>query len=189
MYNSFPYFSIWRVKTFDGGATFTEAERIHGNDPSNSAETKYDYRHIETAPWNPNRLFGVEIHTIFDVDSSAGLIDYAGDPGYDDVTWLFQKTYFSGVDQPSGQRTIQGSNYPNPFVSQTIITFSLSETATATLTVTDLLGRTIARTNYGTLSAGNHDIPFDGHALEAGSFPYVITAGGKRISGMLTIIK
>jgi hypothetical protein len=117
MYTSYPYFGIWQTTTIDGGVNFTYPVMVHGNDLTNSSAQQYDYRQIETAPWIPSSPSGeLNIHTLFNVDTSAGIIDYAGNPGYDEVTWLSESRQFSGVEQQASQKSLQILNYPNPLL-------------------------------------------------------------------------
>lgn len=186
---SYPYFSIWRTMTLDGGANFSEASKIHGNDVSNDVEQKYDYRQIETSPWNPGPSEIFSIHTLFNVDSSAGIIDYAGNPGYDEVTWLFETGQFSGVGNRSVLRPLQVMNYPNPVTTRTVFPLLLSEAAPVVIVITDLLGRKIYRSDLGILNTGKQEISFDAKNLQAGSYPYVIMIGGVRSSGIFTVTR
>jgi hypothetical protein len=186
---SYPYFSIWRTTTLDGGATFSEASLVRGNDLSNDNEQKHDYRQIETAPWNPTTAGLWSIHTIYNVDSSAGTIDYAGNPGYDQVTWLFETSQISKVTKDASPGSVQALNYPNPANSGTTFPLVLSQDAPVTIEVNDLLGREVARSNFGTLPSGKQKVVLDTRSLASGSYPYVLTVGTLRSSGVLSVIK
>ena len=84
-------------------------------------------------------------------------------------------------------------NYPNPFAGSTNILLALPEAAEVSVTILDLLGRTVQQTNPLRLPAGRHHaVPIDGTALPAGAYPYRViirTAGMTLVrSGMLTRI-
>jgi len=77
---------------------------------------------------------------------------------------------------PSGFSLDQ--NYPNPFNPQTSIRFTLPMTERVTLTVHDLLGRTVATLLHNeSLGAGSHTVPFNGQGLASGMYIYRIQAG------------
>ena len=69
-------------------------------------------------------------------------------------------------------------NYPNPFNPSTNIRFSLPDAESVTLTVHDLLGRTVSTLLYNqTLNAGSHTVPFNGQGLASGMYIYRIQVG------------
>ncbi|MFI5264635.1 MAG: hypothetical protein ACHQM6_08980, partial [Candidatus Kapaibacterium sp.] len=187
-FSSYPFFGIWRVKTVDGGANFSDPEMIHGNDLNNPNAQTYDYRQIETAPWNPGSGASVKFHTLFNVDTLAGIMPYSGNPGFDDVTWLFEVTGAAGVAALSNADG-QVINYPNPFGTKTILPVTLPEASNISLVVTDALGREMDRTNYGILAVGDQQIVFDGTKLHPGSYPYVLRAGDKLSRGVFKVLK
>lgn len=60
--------------------------------------------------------------------------------------------------------------YPNPFNNMTNIAFDLPHEVTGRLVVYDVLGR-ITNTLYdGRLSAGSHQMQFDGNGLSSGTY-------------------
>ncbi len=189
MFISYPYFSIWQTTTKDGGLSFSEASLVRGNDVTNANEQKYDYRQIETAPWNPDASGSVKFHTIFNVDSSAGVIDYVGNPGYDEVTWLLETRQFAGVDEKSGVNSLQILNYPNPVNSKTSFPLFLSDAVSVSLEITDIVGRNIMKKNFGILSPGKQEISVDAKYLECGSYLYTLTVGGDHSSGVFTVVR
>ena len=80
------------------------------------------------------------------------------------------------------QDVVLHSNYPNPFVGTTRIMLDLPEAAEVTVTVMDMLGRTVQQTDAGRLPAGkHHEIAVDGRSLSAGAYPYrvVVRTGNK----------
>jgi hypothetical protein len=68
--------------------------------------------------------------------------------------------------------------YPNPFNPVTTITLGVPHAAEVTVTVLDLLGRTVASLISGvTLSAGYHEIQWNGGNLASGSYLVRVEAG------------
>ncbi|MFH1687445.1 MAG: T9SS type A sorting domain-containing protein [bacterium] len=63
-------------------------------------------------------------------------------------------------------------NYPNPFNPTTTIAFSLPERSKVTITVIDILGRTVNEIDMGELAAGTHETIYDASALASGMYFY-----------------
>jgi type IX secretion system substrate protein len=80
-------------------------------------------------------------------------------------------------------------NYPNPFNPRTSIVFELPAATNVRLTIVDQLGRTVQKPADGHFSAGSHSIPVDGSRLASGTYLYVLTAGGERLTRLLTLVK
>ncbi len=62
------------------------------------------------------------------------------------------------------------SAYPNPFNPQTHLTYTLSESGTASLVVFDVSGKEIARLAQGWHFAGSHQVTFDASGLSSGVY-------------------
>jgi hypothetical protein len=80
-------------------------------------------------------------------------------------------------------------NFPNPFNPSTQIEFSITERSFVTLTVHDLLGRTIQTLTQGTLGVGTYSTTFDGSRLTSGIYYYTITAGSRQETKKMLLIK
>jgi hypothetical protein len=68
-------------------------------------------------------------------------------------------------------------NYPNPFNPTTTIAFALHQKGTTTMTLYDLLGRTVKTLINGELEAGSHEIRFDASGLPSAVYFYTIQSG------------
>jgi hypothetical protein len=68
-------------------------------------------------------------------------------------------------------------NYPNPFNPFTTISFTLPNSELVSLTVFDLTGNEVVRTDYGGMSPGWHQVYFDGGNLPSGKYFYRLQAG------------
>ncbi len=60
--------------------------------------------------------------------------------------------------------------YPNPFNPQTVIPFSVTESAIVRLLVFDMLGRQVATLVDGAFEAGVYQAVFDGSLLPSGMY-------------------
>ena len=90
----------------------------------------------------------------------------------------------SGIDDPSPRSTVALlGNQPNPFSRQTVISFTLSRPEEVALDIIDPSGRRVAVLLEGTVSAGIHEVAWDGTALDgtraaSGVYFYRLNAGG-----------
>lgn len=93
----------------------------------------------------------------------------------------------------SGQvpkKTSLNQNYPNPFNPTTNISFSLSQAATVTLRIFDVLGRMVSSPIVShQYSAGSHVVTFDGSQLSSGIYFYRLKAGNQAITKKMMLIK
>jgi hypothetical protein len=80
-------------------------------------------------------------------------------------------------------------NYPNPFNASTQIQFSLKTDGAVSLRVYDILGRETITLVDAWLPLGRHTVTFDASRLSSGTYIYVMTAGGVRISKKLVLLK
>ncbi len=78
---------------------------------------------------------------------------------------------------------------PNPFNPGTRLRFSLAEAARVELTVHDLSGRELRRLKSGPMSAGNHEIEWDGDGLASGVYLIQLNAGDERLNAKAILLK
>ncbi|MCB2211818.1 T9SS type A sorting domain-containing protein [bacterium] len=85
---------------------------------------------------------------------------------------------------PSGQpRTYAVSPaYPNPFNGSTTLHVSLPVASDLIVTVTDILGRTVAEPIHGSFPAGSHPVTLNLHDHAAGIYLVRVAAAGQRRS-------
>jgi hypothetical protein len=107
----------------------------------------------------------------------------------------------TSVDEPSEQTisisTILHNNYPNPFNSSTIISYSVPSTLTNSKTELDIYnveGKLVTRLLNKTLPAGNYMTKWDGtdrmgKSVASGIYLYRITIGSNSVSGKIIVIK
>lgn len=103
----------------------------------------------------------------------------------------------SGTDDPI---TVPGNlalaaNYPNPFNSSTVISFSLEREMRVDLEIFDLLGRKITTLYSGPLGAGDNSFVWDGRSSSgkkqaSGIFFYRLSvSGGESLTRRMTLLK
>jgi hypothetical protein len=79
--------------------------------------------------------------------------------------------------------------YPNPFNPTTQMRFTLPEEAHVSLRVYNMLGQEIALLVDESLQAGSFVSRFDGRNLPSGTYVAVMTAGGRRFTQRMLLIK
>ena len=80
-------------------------------------------------------------------------------------------------------------NYPNPFARQSRIRFAVPLPGRSRLTVYDVLGREIERLVDQTLEPGTYEVVFDAAGLPAGPYVYRLEAAGRRVTGVMTVVR
>jgi hypothetical protein len=88
---------------------------------------------------------------------------------------------------PTGYTLSQ--NYPNPFNPSTTIRFTITQTAQTTLKVYDVMGREVAALVNETLTPGAYTTKFDATNLPSGTYIYVLTSGGHRLTNKMLLLK
>lgn len=81
------------------------------------------------------------------------------------------------------------SLYPNPFNHSALIRFELPERADVSVTVHDLLGRTVATLAEGSAEAGPHRIRWDGGGAASGMYLVRVRSGHDIMTGRLLLVK
>ncbi|MEZ4698679.1 MAG: T9SS type A sorting domain-containing protein, partial [Rhodothermales bacterium] len=100
--------------------------------------------------------------------------------------WRSRERTAVGVDdeqpiQPAASVDV----YPNPFSEQATIRLSTEQPDYVRVEVFDLLGRVVARLADGPVTAGTHELGFDGADLAAGVYFIRIETGTRRTSRTL----
>ncbi|MEM9529047.1 MAG: T9SS type A sorting domain-containing protein, partial [Bacteroidota bacterium] len=72
-------------------------------------------------------------------------------------------------------------NFPNPFVEETTIRFSLPEAGEATISILDLHGRVLTDITRE-FAAGPNTVTLDGNKFISGVFVYTLTYKGERLT-------
>ena len=80
-------------------------------------------------------------------------------------------------------------NFPNPFNSTTVITFSTPERGQVRLSVYDILGREVRILVDEEREAGVQSVSFDAVGLASGIYTYRIVAGTESGAGKMLLLK
>ena len=84
----------------------------------------------------------------------------------------------TGIEQIGIPVTFKlGQNYPNPFNSETIIPWQIAENSKVTLTVLDIVGRTVEILVDERRPSGNYETKFNAGTLPKGIYFYQLKAG------------
>ncbi|MEA1981733.1 MAG: T9SS type A sorting domain-containing protein, partial [candidate division Zixibacteria bacterium] len=80
-------------------------------------------------------------------------------------------------------------NYPNPFNPSTTIRFALPERSIVNIRIYNILGREVKDINLGNISAGYHQIDYDGSSNASGIYFYKISSDFGEISKKMILLK
>ncbi len=129
---------------------------------------------------------------------------------YAEVKTRFFETYFNGFELPAEDRGASitttalsaqsgagsapavfslDANYPNPFASNTTISYSLPEATAVRLTVYNVAGQKVAELASGTQEAGRHEVQWDAGDLASGVYLYRLQAGPHTATQRMMLVK
>ena len=136
------------------GLTFDSATRMLSGIPSETMEeVAYKYTVTDAAAASDSMFFSMEV-----VSSPLSR---------------------EGQDELPGTLVLH-SNYPNPFLESTSILMDLPEPADVSITITDMLGRTVRQIDSVHMQAGRHRaLIIDGTDLSVGPYPYRVVISTK----------
>jgi type IX secretion system substrate protein len=98
------------------------------------------------------------------------------------MNWFRTHSVGSSPKQDDGFNTASfdlAQNYPNPFNPSTKIDYSVPEKSSVTLSVSDVLGRTVATLVNGSVQAGVHTVNFDATEFASGNYIATIQITGE----------
>lgn len=94
----------------------------------------------------------------------------------------------AGINEISSSNGVKlFQNEPNPFNALSIISYQLPKQENVSLTISDVLGRTIMNLDQGDKSAGMHNISIDGNSLSKGVYFYTLNVDGISLTKKMII--
>jgi uncharacterized membrane protein len=110
------------------------------------------------------------------------------------VTTVEEKTAVADEDYIIPGRLALHQNFPNPFNLETVISFQLDKPGEVTVTIHDILGRTVEVVNPGYLPVGTHQVSWDGRdqrgqVVSSGVYFYRLTAAGASLTRKMILLK
>jgi photosystem II stability/assembly factor-like uncharacterized protein len=104
---------------------------------------------------------------------------------------ILHYTQITGVEEHPAQPTAFNleQNYPNPFDSETKISYSLAIPAQVQLTVCNMFGQQVALLDEGFKPAGSFSTDFTGEGLPSGIYYYRLQCGDRHETRKMTLIK
>jgi hypothetical protein len=133
----------------------------------------------------PAGTYTLEIYLFWGFDNAC---DYVYDPL--DYTFCFDfcdNGAAGADDQPVSFEL--GDAFPNPFNPSTTISFSLAETADASLKVYNMAGAEVASLVSGLTAAGQHSVTFDAASLTSGVYFYTLEVAGLTQTRKMVLVK
>ena len=109
--------------------------------------------------------------------------------GFDST--ILHYTQITGVEEHPAQPTAFNleQNFPNPFDSETKISYSLAIPAQVQLTVCNMFGQQVALLDEGFKPAGSFSADFSGDGLPSGIYYYRLQCGDRHETRKMTLIK
>jgi photosystem II stability/assembly factor-like uncharacterized protein len=104
---------------------------------------------------------------------------------------ILHYTQITGVEEHPTQPTAFNleQNYPNPFDSETKISYSLAIPAQVQLTVCNMFGQQVALLDKGFKPAGSFSADFTGDDLPSGIYYYRLQCGNRHETRKMTLIR
>lgn len=137
----------------------------------------HDVKHADTS------------YTFYDPDSRVLTLP-------ENTSGVFAVTYFYDyphaiATNPTGTPQLfqLNGNYPNPFNSSTVISFTLNQTTKVRLDVFDIRGRRVSTLANSTFNAGKHQLNWQADQAGSGIYFYRLYANGQNKTGKMTLIK
>ncbi len=182
--------NIYFQETKDNGETWSEPAPFRANDPAAPVESKFDFHHPSTAYINPSSGGQTNYQVCFAADSVGGQLF-----GFETAGWTFNTWYHQSIQRTKVSNgklvasNILGQNYPNPVSASTTIPVTLSQSGEVTLTLEDVLGRSVKTIFSGTMTSGNHNVSLTSGSLSPGVYRYTIRTRTETDSRLLTIVR
>jgi hypothetical protein len=193
---SFPSNAI-RALSVDQEQTLSNGMFVAFNN-NNSGRVIISAANTQPLSGTTQRLLRIKVELLPGVNSTSipiEFISFAIDNGFpkadlSNAQWNFSLPVSINSDDANiPDRFELGNAYPNPFNPTTVIPFTLVTSDFVRMTVTDSVGRIVKTLSHGFLTAGSHEIVFDGSGLNSGVYMIQMNVNGVSVSQKITLIK
>ncbi len=199
------FFSSALYSSFSGPVTDYRYYEIL---PKLNGGWNYHWDAVSMVPWLTNTT-GTRLITFDDTVSVRHKSQWIKTEGYAGaMIWALGQDK-SGTDQPlletigshllspttihSPESPLSGfelnPNFPNPFNSQTRISFTLNHAGFTRIRITDIQGRVVKTLMEKKLSAGQHNFVFDFSTFPSGIYYYSVVSGGMEQTRRMVLLK
>ena len=149
--------------------------------------------------WNQRQIFNEHNQTSefgpkVDITTGTGGAAVAYREYGSDPVWFDYWNNTNGVETgpakgPSVAGLALASAQPNPLSKSTSIAFSLPKSGNVDLAVFDISGRKVTTLAKGTMSAGSHEVSWNGANAPAGVYLYRLSFEGKTLTNRMVVVK
>ena len=87
------------------------------------------------------------------------------------------------------QSFVLRQNYPNPFSTETTVSFSLQREDTVRLTIYDLTGREVQVVTNRSFARGDHNLTVDAELFPSGTYIYRLETSQHTVSKQMTVVR
>lgn len=109
--------------------------------------------------------------------------------GGGEIRGNFRRSGTTAVDDGPPAATLQLSNFPNPVLDRTVLSFFLPAATDVSLKVFDISGREVATVMNGRSAAGRHTAVFDAGKLSNGIYLYKLQAGDQTSTRKMLVVR
>jgi hypothetical protein len=185
------------------GSSFVNA--VWYDDLGSSLSVKQDwltngYHNPES--WNGATTVSDHAHTYGVYPYATGTLRHGGGgywsvvlyPGDNANIYMSGDWFTTGVEQGGAQATPNtgfelGEARPNPLTNRTSIAFSLPRQGQVELAVYDVAGQKVTTLAKGTMTAGSHEVSFNGAEAPAGVYFYRLNFEGKTLTNRMVVVR
>ena len=82
-----------------------------------------------------------------------------------------------------------GQNFPNPVISSTSISYTMSSRGNVRMLVRNMIGEEIESLNLGNQSSGNHSVNLNTSKFSQGLYFYTLKIGNKEVTRKMIVVK
>jgi hypothetical protein len=181
---------IYGAYSSDGGVTWTEPFFVAGVPAESDVYPNITKDFFFNATGD-----SAVLDILYMKDTNPGTSLFAGGNDPSDCPWLYERVMVkvpsTGIgDQPQNITDFTlAQNYPNPFNPTTTISFSLQKAGKVMLDVYNTVGQKVATLVNDKMTAGEHEVTFNGKDMASGVYLYRLTANNVTLTKKMMLIK